>query len=225
MNKFAAFDLEIAKVVEEGADWGPKDLLGITCLCIVLSDNDEPIVYSGVPQIDKYQCAEIVRKLESLVEDGYMITGFNSLGFDFLVLGMESGLLNECKTLALNHLDLFFQLFAQLGYAPGLDKLARGLGLGAKTEGVNGAKAPQMWLGGRYQEVIDYCVQDVRLTVLLAEEMQRLGYVKWTSSSGKSTGTRIPGLLTVAEAMKLPEPDVSWMTNAWERSKFTGWLE
>jgi hypothetical protein len=224
MDKFAAFDLEIAKVVEEGADWGPKDLLGITCLCIVLSDNDELIVYSGIPQIDKSQCVEIVRKLESLVEDGYMIAGFNSLSFDLQVLFVESSL-NECRTLALNHLDLFFQLFCQLGYAPGLDKLARGLRLGRKTKGVEGEDAPRMWLEGRYQEVIDYCIQDVYLTIALIEEAQRLGYVKWTSGSGKSTGTRIPGLLTVAEAMKLPEPDVSWMTNAWERSKFTGWLE
>lgn len=96
---------------------------------------------------------------------------------------------------------------------------------GEKPEGVNGAAAPQMWLDGRYQEVLDYCAGDVRLTMALALEAKRLGAVRWTSRAGRSTGARMLELLTVQEALLLPEPDVSWQTGErWTREKFTGWI-
>jgi hypothetical protein len=38
----------------------------------------------------------------------------------------------------------------------------------------------------------------------------------------KGTDTR---LLTVQQCLQLAEPDTSWMTKPWPRSKFAGWLQ
>lgn len=226
MKKFAAFDLEIAKVIPQDCkDWWALAPLGITCLCITLSDSRETITYSGVPRIDTNGCIEIVCKLESLVNDGYTIIGFNSAGFDFRVLGIESGLQSRCQALSLNHTDIYFFLFCKLGYAPGLDRLANGLELGNKTAGINGALAPQMWLDGKHEQVLDYCAQDVRLTLDLALKATELGCFHWKTRQEKPVTLDFDRLLTVSESMKLAEPDTSWMgANSWKRSKFTGWM-
>lgn len=227
MNKIAAFDLEIAKLIPQNCtDWFSLGSLGITCLGIALSDSDEVIMFSGVPQIDKETCIEIVDKLEALANDGYMIVGFNSAGFDFRVLAFESELHSRCVALAMNHVDIFFAIFCIKGYCKGLDKISKAHGLTGKQEGVNGAMAPQMWLDGRYHEVLDYCAADVEMTLELARQADAMGFVHWTANDGSLDRTLFPnGLLTVAEALEVPEPNNAWMKDPWNRSKFTGWMK
>jgi len=229
MIKFVAFDLEIATPIPAGAtDWRPYRPFGISCAGMFIQGEEKPEVWHGdgyAQRMSKIEVCELVQYLQLATARGYAIVTFNGCGFDFEVLAEESGMFDECKELALNHVDIFFQLFCQLGYAPGLDRLCKGMNLGEKPEGINGAAAPQMWLDGRYQEVLDYCAGDVRLTMALALEAKRLGAVRWTSRAGKSTGARMLELLTVQESLLLPEPDVSWQTGErWTREKFTGWM-
>lgn len=54
--------------------------------------------------------------------------------------------------------------WAGFGKRAGLDKVAKALGLGQKTEGVDGSKVAQYVAEGRVQEVNDYCKEDVELT-------------------------------------------------------------
>lgn len=229
MTKFLAFDIEIATPIPDGTtDWEPYRPFGISCAATFAQDEDAPHMWYGANyanRMEEDQVCQLVDYLQQMVYGGYTIVTFNGAGFDFRCLFDESQLFDECKELALNHYDLYFQLFAQLGYGPGLDRLCKGMNLGEKPEGVNGAAAPQMWLDGRHQEVMDYCAGDVRLTMALALEAKRLGAVRWTSRAGKSTGARMLELLTVQEALLLPEPDVSWQTGErWTREKFTGWM-
>ena len=44
-----------------------------------------------------------------------------------------------------------------------LDKVARFLGLGAKTEGMDGSKVFDFWQDGKLEEISEYCLQDVAL--------------------------------------------------------------
>lgn len=156
--------------------------------------------------------------------EGYMILTFNGLGFDFDILAEESTLFDDCKMLASNHIDMFWHLFCLQGYSPGLGAIAKGVGLAGKTEGMNGALAPEMWQKGQHDKVLEYVAQDVRTTLAVAQWVDAWGSIQWTSKAGKSKSVEVGQWLTAQEAMALPEPDTSWMTNAWPRSKFTGWM-
>lgn len=219
--KLAAFDLEVARI-PQGDDWHN---LGISCAVCVFSDRDEAIVWQGAPELGWYGTWSVIEALQTIKANGYQLVTFNGTGFDFKVLA------DECKErelkamfLACTHFDVFFHLFCILGYAPGLNALTKGMGLGGKTEGVDGAMAPEMWQQGRYQEVIDYCVRDTRLTLQVAQSVIDRGAAEWTSKSGKPQSVKIDRWLTPAQAVQLPEPDNSWMGDrAWPRSKFVGW--
>jgi hypothetical protein len=47
----------------------------------------------------------------------------------------------------------------------------------------------------------------------------------WISNRGYPQRLPLPkGWVKVEEALNLPLPDTSWMSNPWPRSKFSGWL-
>jgi hypothetical protein len=225
LNKLAVFDLEIVKTVTGVDDWFDVAPLGISCLAVALSDSPDAIVWYGDNELGIEGSRAVVAGLIQLVNDGYTIAGFNSLGFDFRVLAIESGMFTECKALAFNHIDLFFHLFCLLGYAPGLDRLAEGMDTTRKTKGMDGAKAPEMWRNGQRQAVLDYCVQDTRATLELLLAIADKKQARWTSKSSRPVIVGVDGLLTTGQAMELPQPDTSWMDNAWQRSKFSGWID
>ena len=78
----------------------------------------------------------------------------------------------------------------------------------------------------RYKEVLDYVRGDVGTILDLATAIDRQRTLRWMSSRGKPQSLTFPsGWLTVQEAIQLPLPDTSWMSNPWPRSKFTKWME
>lgn len=226
MKKWAAFDLEIVKQIPDGLDdWWSIAPLGISCAAVALSDSPHCFIWHRDNELGMQGSRALVAGLLALVDDGYTLVGFNSLGFDFRVLALESGLIDECQYLAMGHIDLFFHLFCRLGYGPGLDRLAKGMGLTGKPEGIDGAKAPELWAEGKRQEVIDYCVGDARMTLSIAHRALDLGGVQWTSKSGNPVIVDFERWDTAVDALQRPEPDTAWMDTPWQRSKFTGWLK
>jgi len=229
--KYLAFDLEIAKEIPEGeTDWKKHRPLGITCAATLTESGHPQLWHGGVigkpaPQMTKSDLCDMVGYLQYRVSRGYLILTWNGLSFDFDVLAEESGLHAECAELALNHIDMMYHIFCLRGHYLGLDKVAKGLGLSGKTDGMTGAKAPQMWANGQYGEVLAYVAQDVRTTLEVALEVERLGMVQWTSASGRLNMVEIDQWLTVADAQRLPLPDTSWMTNPVDRSQFTAWMQ
>lgn len=227
MNKLAVFDLEIARPLSGGDDWLAQRP-GISCAAVVLSDTDEVLVWHGIPEMGERGADFIVAALWRLRNQGYTLAGFNSGGFDFPMLATEGSNTIPCEVctgMALTHYDLFFQIFCTLGYSPGLDRIAKGLGMAGKPVGMDGAQAPILWQQGQHQTVIDYLVQDVRTTLDVFRRIEELGCIQWTAKSGRANTLDIGRFLTVQEAMALPEPDNSWMQDPWQRSKFVGWLE
>jgi hypothetical protein len=168
---------------------------------------------------------KLVNHLGEAANDGYSILTWNGLGFDFDILAEESGMIEECKTLALGQVDMMFHAFCILGHGIGLDAAAKGMNLAGKTAGMSGALAPRLWAEGKRQEVLDYVAQDVRTISQLAKACEKAGVVRWISRRGVLRDMILPdGWLPVSAALKLPEPDTSWMSNPWPRTKFTGWL-
>ncbi len=56
----------------------------------------------------------------------------------------------------------------------GLDTLAKYLGLEGKS-GVDGSMVAGMWAEGKHNEIAEYCMDDVRLTKAIHEQMMRAG--------------------------------------------------
>jgi hypothetical protein len=106
-----------------------------------------------------------------------------------------------------------------------LDAAAKGMRLGGKIEGMTGLLAPELWARGEYDQVLQYVEQDARCTLELAEACEQNHRLRWISSRGKPRDMPLPkGWLSIDEALKLPLPDTSWMTNPMKRERFTKWL-
>lgn len=236
MKKYLAFDIETAKVVPEGQDLMACRPLGICCAATLPSDGCSPILWYGqtegsrtAGQMSQQAVVNLVRYLVGMNDTGYTILSWNGLGFDFDILAEESGLLEECRVLALGHVDMMYQVFCERGHRLGLQAAARGMGLEGKSAGITGAEAPRLWAAGDHQRVLDYNAQDVRTTLELARKCEEQGFLQWITASGVPSRSPISltpaGWLTVHQAWLLPEPDTSWMDHPEPRSKFTGWLQ
>jgi hypothetical protein len=175
--------------------------------------------------VSREEAAALVRYLEDQVAHGYTILTWNGLGFDFDVLAEESGLLECCRELAANHVDMMFHVFCQLGHGVGLDAAARAMGVAGKTKGMTGELAPVLWARGEREKVLRYVAQDVRTTLDLARACEGCGELRWVSRSGMRRSMPLAqGWLVASEARELPLPDTSWMTDPWPRERFTGWM-
>jgi hypothetical protein len=230
--KYLAFDIEIAAEIPEGTeDWKQYRPLGITCAAAIASDGQQWLWYAETvtgrfqPQMTKYQTRRLVDILGRLVKEGYTLLTWNGLSFDFNILAEESGMFNECQKLALNHIDMMFQFFCEKGYPLGLDAAAKGMGLPGKPKGMTGAKAPELWKNGEYTRVLDYVSWDVKNTLMLAQEIDKVGYLNWTARSGRANNHPIEKWVTVEKALEIPEADTSWMSDPWPREKFYGWVD
>lgn len=213
----------------QGNDWKRFRPLGVTCAAAASSDGGLWNWYAHdamgkfTDRMSKSQCHQLVEDLQWLSED-YQILTWNGLGFDFDTLNEESQhQQGYCKELALNHIDMMFHFFASKGFPLGLDAAAKGMGLPGKPEGMTGALAPELWAKGEYHRVLDYCSQDAKNTLALAEAVDTAGRLDWTSRAGRPNSWDCDKWLTVKEAMNILEPNTAWMIDPWPRSKFYGW--
>ena len=232
-NKYLSFDIETAKLLPAAVnDLLAHRPLGICCAATLASDEDKARLFFTVDdnedpalQMNKEDVARLVAFLKAKTDEGYTIVTHNGLGFDFDILAEESGCMEACRQLALNHVDMMFHLFCEKGFPVGLNAAAKAIGL-SKPADVDGSVAPQLWKDGEHETVLDYVAQDCKLTqdVALASEQQRV--FKWITQRGKTGRFDLPdGWLSVKDAMALPLPDTSWMDTPMSRSKFTAWLE
>ena len=228
---FVSFDLEIAKVLPEGADLNDHYPLGISCAATICTGDEEPRLWYGQapdgpqPQMSKGHCQDLVGYLVGLHQEDIFPLTWNGLGFDFRVLAEESGLFELCKALALQHVDMMFHFFCLKGFPVSLDAACKGMNLPGKPEGMSGALAPVMWKEGKHQAVLDYVASDVTEPLALAEKVGQIGGLRWKTKRGGLSSVTIPKWLIVNDALALDLPDTSWMDNSWLRSKFTDWLE
>lgn len=102
-----------------------------------------------------------------LARGRHTVVGFNIRAFDEPLLAAH-GVHYEVPELV----DLI-KLFQ---YRVSLDKVARANGLPGKDK-QDGIMAPIRWQQGRVAEVVDYCLEDVRLTAQLYQKWARDGYL------------------------------------------------
>ncbi|MGD0015869.1 MAG: ribonuclease H-like domain-containing protein [Bryobacteraceae bacterium] len=233
MRRFLAFDIETAKVVPEGVD----DILahrplGIACAAAIATDLPQPLVWHGRDEsqrpsgrMTRDEAARLVAELSGLASQGYTLLTWNGLHFDFDVLAEESGQVKECARLAADHVDMLFHVLCSRGHRVSLQRAAEGMRLPGKKAGISGALAPAMWASGRHDEVLNYCIQDVRLTLQLAEACERAQQLAWITQRGSAGQMPLRGgWLTVLDARALPLPDTSWMSNPPSRDESLRWI-
>ncbi|MGQ9676363.1 MAG: ribonuclease H-like domain-containing protein [Chloroflexota bacterium] len=229
-DKYLAFDIETANAFPDTADdWRQFRPLGICCAATLTSDGEQSLWYSRsadgriANQLSVGDAQALVAHLQKAVRDGYVICSWNGLGFDFDILAEESGMYDECRSLALNHVDMLFHFFCLKGFTVGLDRVCKAMGLQGKPMGMSGIDIPKMWSDGRYEHVLEYVSQDVRATLAIAQAVKRQRFISWVTRAGAKKEVPIGDWLPPLEAVRVPEPDVSWMKDPWPRSRFIGW--
>ena len=119
---------------------------------------------------DRYRvfCKDNLAELAKLIAERDLCVGFNSIPFDNSLLTASQW---PCPPEAKSY-DLLRETWAACGLGPEFNfKTHGGYGLdamceknfGTKKSG-NGALAPVLWQRGQIGKVIDYCLNDVRLT-------------------------------------------------------------
>ena len=233
-RKYVAFDIETAKVIPGRVhDLKAHRPLGIACAAALPLGHEHPRVWHGqspnedrpARQMEPDEVANLVKDLEEFVGNGFTILTWNGASFDFDILAEESGLKEACVRLAESHVDMMFHAFCKLGFRIGLDAAARAMGLTGKSSDVSAEIAPQLWADGKTAEVIEYVTRDVTNTLQLAAACEKRRSLSWITQKGKTRDMPLTtGWLTVNEALRLPEPDTSWMDAPVRRSEFIGWF-
>ena len=237
MTRYLAFDIETAKPFPENRDWRSARPMGIACAAAYGTGDQKPRAWYHrspegeiQPSLTRQQAQSLVKQITTLTDpdqtpDPFTLLTWNGLGFDLDILAEESGMTDECRHIALNHVDMMFHFYCTLGYPLGLDKAAQGMGTPGKPEGMNGALANEMWNNGDRLPVVQYCASDVRSTLALATECETRQRLQWTSNTGRQRFFNLAtGWITVRKALDIPAPDTSWMTDPIPRDTFTAWL-
>lgn len=252
-----AFDLEIA--TRFPGDGRPDFKTMLVSCAATISDLGEVKTYQGpalegggyYASMPPEGVTQMVRDLGKAYTAGDTIISFNGLGFDWKLLAYASkskGAYRACARMALGHYDVMFQALCELGYPIGLAKVAEGFKLHGKLDGMNGALAVPMWVGGATLEeekqvqdtfsvrcgspqaqeiVLRYVTQDAKATLDVWKAIVDAREVRWITQKGAKKS--FPpgngrGLLTVRECLALPRPDTSWMTTPMRREDFYSWI-
>ena len=232
--KFAAFDLETRRLVDNKKMGLEKGKLGVTCIGLMLSGQQSPEMWFGeetdgqiADQMSRDHLNHFVDRLMTLSDDGFTIMSWNGLNFDFRVLAAESGRVQDCQSLAIDHVDMMFNIFCDKGWPVAITQVASGMGLKGKTLGMDGLEAVRIWTEQphRRKDVVEYAAQDVQITLKLAELGHEQRLLRWRSQSGNLQQLKLlNGWLTCNEVDRGPEPDNSWMDNPIPRAYFKDWL-
>lgn len=129
--------------------------------------------------------------LQALINERKVIVGFNNRSFDDAVMRANGFLIPEERSY-----DILVEVWRGVGLGPdfsypshlgyGLEAIcAINFGMGKSG---HGAHAPIQWQRGNYGDVIDYCINDVRITKTLLDRIIGRGSI----INPKNPRTKIP---------------------------------
>lgn len=174
------YDIEIVKAVpvkheermedvEYCAGWHDHANMGVSVIGAYDYEEDRYRVFFE-DNFDQFQ--ELLEAHDELVT-------FNGVRFDDAVLAVNGFTIPSVRKYDIllevwSALGLGLERFTRAHGGLGLDPLARANFPGTGKTG-NGAMAPALWQRGRRGEVVDYCLNDVRLTKMLRDKILRHG--------------------------------------------------
>jgi DEAD/DEAH box helicase domain-containing protein len=158
---YLVLDIETQRLVQEVGGWDHVDKLGVSVACAYDSKTDQYTSY-------------LENELPKLIElcEERLVVGYNVRGFDLPVL-VPYGL-------NMKHIDVFdimydLEALTRQRFLK-LEHVARGtLGTGKSADGL---KAVEWWKAGEVQKIIEYCMQDVKVTRDVFNHGRQNGFVK-----------------------------------------------
>ncbi len=143
--------------------------MDLTVVCIHDTETD---------QYSSYKVEELP-KLWPILERADLLVGYNSDHFDIPILNRYySGDLTKIRSI-----DLLAEIRNVLGRRLKLDSVAQAT-LGIKKSG-NGLDAIKWWAEGKYDKVIKYCIDDVRITKDVYEYALKNGKLRYSDFGEK----------------------------------------
>ena len=212
-------------------EWNDRPPVNIACAVIMLSDQGEPLVHANKQpdgnindHLSKQQSEDFIQHLFHLRDQGYDLVSWNGTSFDLQTVADVTEMHDQCADLAVDHYDIMFQIFCSMGWPVSLNAAA--LGMGIEHDHTSQTDLNVAWTDPeRRNQVIQQAIRDAKATLQIAQRAQRTGRLSWYSKSGNLFQLQIEdGLLTVDEAITIPEPDTSWMTDPLSRWHFIKWL-
>ena len=140
-------------------------------------------------------CQDNLQEFQRLVDRADLVVGFNSVGFDNKLCAANGIIIPDEKSY-----DLLIAVWNAAGLGDvftypthvgfGLDAICSA-NFGASKSG-HGALAPIEWQHGNIGNVIDYCINDVRLTVRLLNYVISHGQIKDPRDPSKTLKVKRP---------------------------------
>ena len=165
---YLVLDLETQRLVQDVGGWEHIDKLGVSVACAYDSKTDQFVSYRE-------------NELSKLIELCYerLVVGYNIRGFDLPVLvpyGLEIARV-DAFDIMYDLETLTRQRFLKL------EAVARGtLGLGKSADGL---QAVEWWKTGQIDKIIEYCLQDVKVTRDVFMSGRQNGFVRIQRSEDK----------------------------------------
>ena len=190
MKKILIYDCEIIKAIRDPKKvdlahieycngWDDYENMGISVIGVNFISEEGDVIFNHNATLNRDLGIEAF-------QDGLDVTdilvGFNNQSFDDKLLKANGFVIPEN---AVNY-DLLAEIWEGAGLGRefvypthagfGLDAICKANGLGEKSG--DGANAAILWQKGKYQEVIDYCENDIKLTRKLFDLIQETGEIK-----------------------------------------------
>ena len=230
--KHLSFDIEIADEFElkPGEDLLDHAPFHLAIAATVEAEGNSRLWYSagadGKPcaRMEESKARELLAFLLESQRTGWKLFAWNGLGFDLRWIGYNAGDMETAARVALSLYDPMFQFFNQRGFPVSLAAVGEAMGV-RQTKLMNAADAPREWRRGNFQRVMDYVAGDCQITNRIVEAIAQRGCVSWRTKSGTLSSEPMPRLRTVADVLRDPEPDQSWMKGGgMKRRRFTEWM-
>ena len=171
---YLVVDLETQNLVQDVGGWGNIDKLKISIGCAYDSKTDQYLSFKE----------DEISKLNDLCEER-LVVGYNIRGFDLIIL--------QAYGLNLSRLDVFdlmydVQTLTRQKFLK-LETLAQGtLNVGKSADGL---LAVEWWKKGEIDKIIEYCLQDVKVTREVFEYGRKNGHVKLRRADGSNTEVKV----------------------------------
>ncbi len=201
-RRVITYDLETLLPIEEAGGWEAYDKLGVSILCCHDSRTGNYLVFSDhlpEPWRALYEARQLAA-FNDLIAGADLLVNFDGgcatrKGFDNQVLACNGVSVPPEKCY-----DILVEGWRGQGIDPtseyrssthggGLNDYARA-NLGVEKS-ASGELAPVMWRQGRFREVIEYCLLDVRITAALFNLIETRGWLD-NPKTGKRAQFRAP---------------------------------
>lgn len=164
--KIVTFDLEIAKDPKECGGWNFPERFGVSTVILYKHHSNDFLICD-----DKdYNLAQ-----EEL-KNSDVIISYNGIGFDYPVLFEKKKGTKPDFGIWIDLMQIVWDALGKREKGWKLYQICEAtLGIGKNDDG---ALAPEMYKKGQWGRLINYCLQDVIMTVRLAKFAAKYGYVK-----------------------------------------------